>query len=406
MKKDLDKLMREMKVDAIYAVGSANHSATMYYLLNGANISGIYIKKRGAPAYVIHSSIERGEASKSGLKLINMNKYDTKNIFGKYDDKIKASALFTKMLLDDLGVKGRVACYGDSDLGASYNYLRQLTKYNKKIEIHYEPGKSLIGRARETKDAQEIERIKKVRDKLVKAFNVMLEGVRHMKVKGDIIITKNGKKLLIGDLKAILRKELFESGLVNSSGMIVAQGVDAGVPHNSGKDREVVRLGKTIVFDIYPQELGGGYFFDFTRTICFGYAPKKIMAQYNQVREAQDYAIDQLKVGKKTIDVERMLCKFFEKNCHKTLLRDPKTQIGYCHSLGHGIGLNIHENPSFGLLKTNHEKIEPHIVFTVEPGLYYPDQGYGIRLEDVIYVNKNNKIINLTNYPRKLVAEL
>ena len=406
MKKDLDKLMKKMKVDAIYADGSANHDATMYYLLNGANIFGCYIKKRGAPAYVIHSSIERGEASKSGLKLINMNKYDMKKIFGKYDDKIKTSALFTKILLDDLGVKGRVAFYGDGTLGTSYNYLRQLKKFNTEIEIFYEPNKSLISQARETKDAEEVNRIKKIRDKLVTAFNVLLKTVRRMKVRDNIIITKEGKKLLIGDLKAILRKELFESNLINSGGMIVAQGMDAGVPHNSGKDREVVRLGKTIVFDIYPQEIGNGYFFDFTRTICFGYAPKKIMTQYRLVKETQDYIIDQLKVGKRTIEVEQNLCNFFEKAGHQTLISNPKTQMGYCHSLGHGLGLSVHESPTFGLLKTNYDRIEPGMVFTVEPGLYYPNQGYGIRLEDVVYVNRNGKIMNLTNYPKKLVVEL
>ncbi|GAG54786.1 unnamed protein product [marine sediment metagenome] len=259
---------------------------------------------------------------------------------------------------------------------------------------------------RETKDEEEIKRIKRTGTKVVKAFNILIKTVRNMKVKGDVIMKEKNKKLLIGDLKAILRNELYKMKVIDSAGLIVAQGRDAGVPHNSGRDRQAVKLGKTIVFDIYPQELSGGYFFDFTRTICFGYAPKKIRELYNVVRNGQDYIIDKLQVGKRTVAIEKMMCKFFEKHGHTTFLSDCKTQNGYCHSLGHGLGLSIHEAPTFGFVKTNMSRIKPGMVFTIEPGLYYPDQGFGIRLEDVVYVTRTRKILNLTKYPKKLVVEL
>lgn len=406
MKKDIDKLMKKMKIDAIYAVGKSSKDATMYYLLNGANIYGHYIKKQGKPACVIHYPIEREIAQKSSLKLINLNRYEIKKIFEKYPDKIKANAFFIKTIFDNLKINGDVAFYGKTTFGMGYNYLQQLIKFDKKIKIHYESQKDLITIARETKSEEEVKRIKHAGKAVVHAFTNMLETVRSMKIKNNVIMKDKNKKLLIGDLRAMLQRNLFEKNLVNSEGMIVAQGRDAGVPHNAGKEREVVKLGKTIVFDIYPQELGGGYFFDFTRTICFGYAPKNIKEIYNIVRDAQDYIIDRLKVGKKNIEIEKSICKFFEKKGHKTFLSTPKIQNGYCHSLGHGIGLNVHESPTFGLLKTNNDKIKPGYVFTIEPGLYYPDKGFGIRLEDVIYINNKGKVINLTNCPRKLVAEM
>jgi Xaa-Pro aminopeptidase len=406
MKKDIDRLMSKMKIDAIFAEGSSSRDATMYYLFNGINITGIYVKKRGRPAYVIHSSIEREEAQKTGLKAINYNRYELKKIYDKYENSIKANAVFTKRILDDLKIKGKIAFYSKGSIGTGYNYLQQLLKLDKKITIAYEPKKSLITIARETKDEDEVQRIKKAGSKVAKAFNFLIQTVRSMKVKNNVIMRGRGKKLLIGDLKVILRKKLYEQGVVNSAGLIVAQGRDAGVPHNSGKDREAVKIGKTIVFDIYPQELDGGYFFDFTRTICFGFAPPNIAEVYRIVRDAQDFAIEKMKVGKRTIDIEKILCKFFEKKGHRTLLTDSNIQVGYCHSLGHGLGLSVHESPTFGLAKTNKNRIKPGQVFTVEPGLYYPDQGFGIRLEDVVYVNKKGKIINLTNYPRNLVVEL
>lgn len=406
MRKDIDKLMKKMKIDAIYAVGKSSNDATMYYLLNGANIFGNYIKKQGKPACVIHYPIEREVAQKSGLRLINFNRYGVKEIYEKYPDKIKANAFFMKTIFDDLKVKGNVAFYGKTTFGMGYNYLRQLIKFDKKIKIHYEDRKDLMAVARETKSEEEVKRIKRAGKAVVHAFTNMLETVRSMKIKNNVIMKDKNKKLLIGDLRTMVQRNLFEKNLVNSEGMIVAQGRDAGVPHNAGKDREVVKLGKTIVFDIFPQEIGGGYFFDFTRTICFGYAPKNVMDIYKIVRNAQDYIIDRLKVGKRNIDVEKLLCKFFEKQGHRTLLSTPKIQDGYCHSLGHGLGLNVHESPSFGLLKNNKDKIKPGIVFTVEPGLYYPDKGFGIRLEDVIYIDNKGKLINLTNCLRKLVVEM
>jgi len=404
MKKDINRLMKKMKIDVICAEGKASSDAMMYYLLNGANIYGHYIKKLGMPAYVIHYPIEREEALKTGLRLINMNKYDTKKIFEKYQDKIKASALLTKVIFADLNVKGAVAFYGNSALGAGYNYLRQLMKFDRHIKVYYDSRKSLIDMARETKDKEEVRRMKKVGSGVIHAFNSLLKIVRRMKVKNNVIMKGKNKKLTIGDLKTILRRELFTKNLINPDGIIVSQGRDAGVPHNAGRDREAVRLGKTIVFDIFPQEPGGGYFFDFTRTICFGYAPKEIKELYHIVKDAQDYVMGKLRVGKRTIDIEKSLCGFFETRGHATLFSNPKTQVGYCHTLGHGLGLNVHETPSFGLLKTNTDKIKPGMVFTVEPGLYYPNKGFGVRLEDVVYVDKTGRIKNLTNYPRKLVV--
>jgi Xaa-Pro aminopeptidase len=406
MKKDIDNIMKKMKVHAIYAVGKANVDSTMYYLLNGITMYGHYIKKYGQSAYVVHSPIEREEALKTGLRTINTNTYDVRAIFEKYDDTIKANSFFIKVLFDKLKVKGTVAFYGNASLGMGYNYLRQLVKFNPRIKIYRDTKKTIIGMARETKDENEIHRITMAGRGVVHAFDTMVKMVQHMKVKNNTIMKDRKKPLTIGDLKAFLKRELFTRNLTPSAGLIVAQGRDAGVPHNAGGDRQKVKLGKTIVFDIFPQELGGGYFFDFTRTLCFGYAQEETRHLYQTVKESQDYTMKQIRVGKRTTDVEKSLCRFFEERGHPTFLSNPKTEVGYCHSLGHGLGLDVHESPFFNLLKTNKDVIRPGMVFTVEPGLYYPDKGYGVRLEDVVYVDAAGRVRNLTNYPRTLVVEM
>ncbi|MEO0095731.1 MAG: Xaa-Pro peptidase family protein [candidate division WOR-3 bacterium] len=406
MKKDIDRLMKENGVSAIIAIGSPHNDPVMYYLLNGINVNGWYVKKYKSPACVIHSEIEREEALKTGLKTISFNKYNLTEIYNKYKDRVKANAVFLQKVLKDFGIKGKIAFYGNIPMGYSYNLLKQLRRIDKRIEILYEPGTSLIIKLRMTKDNKEIGRIKKARNAVINAFAETIDWVRTMKVKNGVIYKEKNRKLLIGDLKKNISNGLFKNGFINSSGLIVAQGRDAGVPHNAGRDNEQVKLGKTIVFDIFPQEIGGGYYFDFTRTICFGYAPDYVKRDFELVKEAQDIAFENLKVGKRTRDVEKKVCEYFEKHNHPTFLSNPKTQVGYCHSLGHGLGLNVHESPSFGLLKTNQDRLEEGMAFTIEPGLYYPDKGYGIRLEDVIYIDKRGQIVNLTKYPRELVVKI
>ena len=395
-----------MKIDALFVEGKSSGSAVMYYLLNGANISGQYIKKRGKPAWVIHSPIEREVARQTGHRLISINDFEPHKIFSRQHDRVKANAMFLNTVLTDLKVKGRVAFYGSMSFGAGYNILKKLLKMNRYIKLHYDAGKDILTTARETKDGDEVKRIKKVGAAVDAAFRDMLKTVQSMKVKNGFIMKDKKRKLLIGDVRALLHRSMFERNVVSTEGMIVAQGRDAGVPHNTGRDREAVALGRTIVFDIFPQERGGGYFFDFTRTICFGYATDHIRAIYKLVADAQDYAFSLFRSGIRCNKIGKAVCEFFEKAGHKTLLTDPKTQNGYCHSLGHGLGLNIHESPSFSLYGTNKDILRPGHVFTNEPGLYYPQKGFGVRLEDVVFINSKGKPVNLTRSARKLVVEM
>ena len=76
---------------------------------------------------------------------------------------------------------------------------------------------------------------------------------------------------------------LAERGADNPEGTIFAIGRDAGVPHSTGTASDPLRLGQTIVYDIFPCEAGGGYYYDFTRTWCLGYAPDAVQALYQDV---------------------------------------------------------------------------------------------------------------------------
>ena len=101
-----------------------------------------------------------------------------------------------------------------------------------------------------------------------------------------------------------------------------------------------------------------------------------------------------------------MTCDYFESKGHKTQLSTPTPLDGYVHSLGHGLGLNIHELPSARLIASNDGILQPGVVITIEPGLYYPDKGMGFRIEDSYWVRPDGKIELLAEYPYDFVLPM
>jgi Xaa-Pro aminopeptidase len=179
-------------------------------------------------------------------------------------------------------------------------------------------------------------------------------------------------------------------------------GRDAGVPHNSGNDADVLEEGKPIVIDLFPVQSGGGYYFDVTRTICVGKAPAELRDLHALVREAVDRTMETIHEGSPGRTYQEQVCDLFEARGHKTIRQDERLEEGYVHGLGHGIGLEIHERPNLSGNAANKDRIEAGSLFTVEPGLYYPSRGLGIRIEDVAWVKPDGSVENLTNIPYEL----
>jgi Xaa-Pro aminopeptidase len=112
-----------------------------------------------------------------------------------------------------------------------------------------------------------------------------------------------------------------------------------------------------------------------------------------------------LKAGEPTTRYQEQTCDLFESLGHKTTRQDSLIQAGYVHSLGHGLGLHVHEAPWFRnrVYATPRDVLQPGSVVTVEPGLYYPDQEMGVRLEDTVAVHADGRIEVLAEFPLDLV---
>src|SRR5258708_39031936 len=141
-----------------------------------------------------------------------------------------------------------------------------------------------------------------------------------------------------------------------------------------------------------------------TRTWCINTAPAEVQAAYDDVMLAFRASVKALKVGEPGRSYQNMVCDYFESKGHPTSRSHPVTMSGYVHGLGHGLGLNIHEAPGMGSF--SQDVLQPRNVFTVEPGLYYPERGFGVRLEDTGYFDGAGTLHTLTEFPHDLILPL
>jgi Xaa-Pro aminopeptidase len=408
LKRDIDKLMQERGIDAAVVIGPVKGNATMYYLVNGAVIShGIVVKKRGEEPTLLCQAMEREEAAKSGLPTIVTSKYNYKQILDDAGgDRLKATVAYYRTILEELGVTGRTAFYGTAGVGRNWVLLGELNKAVPGIEIAGEFDDDIFLTARATKDPAEIDRIRDVGRLTCEVVEHVIDFARSHSLDGRTLMKAPGDPLTIGDCKAEIRTALSKRKLIEEVDTIFAIGRDAGIPHSRGNDDDPIEIGKTIVFDIFPQEQGGGYFFDMTRTFVLGEASADVLDSYAILEECYDTVAPKLEAGAPASRYQALVCDFFESRGIDTIRANPQTTSGYVHSLGHGVGLQVHEKPTLAEFAGNDDTLEVGSVFTFEPGLYYPDGGYGMRIEDVYYVAESGGIENLTNFPRDLVVRI
>jgi Xaa-Pro aminopeptidase len=410
MKTDLNRLMQEYNLDAILITGPAQHNPTMYYLTGGGHLTNAdLIKPRGGEPVLYYNPMERDEAAATGLKTKNLVDYDLPALLKQADgDFANAQALrYQQMLRDQSLTSGRVSVYGKGEVGAMYAVLAALQALMPDIEVVGEDARnSLMLAAMATKDETEIERIRQMGKVTTAVVGQVADFLASHKIKDEVLVKADGQPLTIGDVKGKINLWLAEKGVENPHGTIFAIGRDAGVPHSTGTPSDVMALGKTIVFDIFPCEAGGGYHYDFTRTWCLGYAPGEAQALYEDVLAVYRRVMSELKLNSPFKNYQKLTCDLYEAQGHPTIKDDPSVQEGYVHSLGHGLGLHVHEAPWSGSGAGEKDVLATGAVFTIEPGLYYPSRGMGCRLEDTVTARPDGSFEILAEFPLDLVLQI
>ncbi len=168
---------------------------------------------------------------------------------------------------------------------------------------------------------------------------------------------------------------------------IAAAGENGSLPHATPSDH-VVREGEMLTLDFGARY--GGYCSDMTRTVAFGHIGDELKAIYDTVLEAQLAALEMIGPG--------VVCSEVDRTARE--ITDRRYPGAFGHSLGHGVGLDIHEQP--GLNARDQRPLTPGHIVTVEPGVYLPGVG-GCRIEDTVAITEDG-FRNLITAPKELIC--
>jgi Xaa-Pro aminopeptidase len=245
-----------------------------------------------------------------------------------------------------------------------------------KHDIELERGAPIVTPLRQVKDAWEIEQIKHAHAVVARAFDETLALLKPGVTEWEIA----------AELEYRLRKYSTGSSRLAFQS-IVASGPNSALPHASVSQRRM-QAGDFVKFDFGAT--WNGYVSDCTRTVVLGQASERQRAMYDAVLTAQLAAIDRLAAGVPAADVDKVAA-------------DSMTKAGFgdyiAHGLGHGIGVQVHEDPRLG--SQSKDVLAPGHIVTIEPGLYVAGWG-GVRIEDNILITEDG-IENLTTVPKELL---
>jgi Xaa-Pro aminopeptidase len=218
-------------------------------------------------------------------------------------------------------------------------------------------------------------------------INSPVESLRAIKTKNEVSLVKKAIKINLECfeyLKRIVKPGLREKevlykleGFLRSHKAyfsfppIIASGPRSSFPHAQVTDR-IIRRGEVLIADIGIEV--GGYKSDLTRMFFLGKIPRFIREAYDILRETQRVAISSIRPGVRASEVDQQARNFLKKK---------NLDQFFIHSLGHGVGLEVHERPTVSARST--EVLEKGMIFTIEPGLYFPHQ-FGMRVEDMVLV--------------------
>ena len=245
---------------------------------------------------------------------------------------------------------------------------------------------------RAVKSAKEIQNITNALKTTCEAFKLIENILREAQISGNTLLYR--KEILTSEfIKREVGLFLYKNGMDDPEGMIISSGAQAAMPHHKGTGP--IRPNETIVCDLFPRSRESGYFADMTRSYVKGAPSPHAAKMYEAVKLAQDKAFELIRPGVQARDVHNAAAKAIKSAGFEVGTK------GFIHSLGHGLGIDVHESPSIS--GSSEHILEVGNVITIEPGLYYPEFG-GVRLEDVVVVTSQG-FENLTKYQRDFVIK-
>ena len=280
-------------------------------------------------------------------------------------------AILSRFKTKRLGIEG---------LRMSYNFYVKLGEELKAqdLDIEISDTSHLMEELRVVKDDEEINAIKRAVEIAEKDFQNFIKNLKHGMKESDAA----------WDLEKRMRSA---GAQALSFPVISAFGENSALPHAIPGDRTLT-AGEPLLFD-WGAKLNG-YCSDMTRTVTFGQPDSRFLRIFSIVYDAQQKAIDAIRPGASSRSIDAIARNHIAEKGFKDF---------FGHSLGHGVGLAVHESPSISPVEERDTILSENMVFTVEPGIYLPDWG-GIRLENMVRVTEGGVEV-LNQLPVNLINE-
>jgi Xaa-Pro aminopeptidase len=263
--------------------------------------------------------------------------------------------------------------------------------------IVLEPSREFFEQRRRVKNDEELAGIRRAQKAADAGMRAAADLLRAATPNGDGIQV-DGEPLTVERVKRAISDAFADHGCVADE-FIVSHGPQSAIGHHMGEG--TIQPGEPIVIDIWPQDPHSSCFADMTRTFVVGEPSDELREWHEICKQALDRSFDLVRAGASGRAIYASVCDLVQERGYPTALsKEPGSILeeGFFHSLGHGVGLEVHEAPSLGRLET--PPLLAGDVVTLEPGLYRPGYG-GCRLEDLVLVTENGGE-RLTDFPYDL----
>lgn len=347
-------LLKEKNIDAFVVINIENsNNYTTRYVSGFSGSSSILILSKDRRIIITDSRYWEQVKLETEFELV------------KFNGGQKLISLATD-ILKNLGVK-------NVGIEKQRISLAMFEALKSELDVNYIDLSNEILKLRSIKNDDEIEKIRKAINIAEEAFKSTLEIIKEGITEKEVSAYLEYKMKLLG-----ADKLAFET--------IVASGWRGALPHAMASDKKIEK-GEPVVVDWGANYKG--YVSDLTRVFCIGEPNEKVKEVHKIVLEAQQSAIDGIKAG--------LTGQVIDKLAREHIIKKGFGEY-FGHSLGHGIGLEVHEEPRFS--QTYIEEIKRNSVVTVEPGIYLPGE-FGIRIEDDVLVTEEGCEV-LSSLPRNI----
>jgi len=352
----LDWMKQENIEMALISSPTNVYYLTDFYTNPHERFMGLFLSVSGDVTLFVPELDKKQAIEKSGLK----------NIIG-YSDSEGPSALIKQWVKTSnstvFGIEQGFVNY------KTYLWLKQLLGLEEFADV--EEGFTLL---RKVKDELELQSLMKAAEFADKAVEIGIQSLQIGKSELEVI----------ADIEYQLKKQGIER---MSFETMVLTGKKSALPHGKPGTDEI-NQGDFVLFDLGV--VWNGYCSDISRTVVMGKPTEEQRKIYTTVKQAQQSAIEMVRPN--------ILVKQIDLSARNYISSQGYGEY-FIHRTGHGLGLDIHELPS--IHQKNEESIIKGMVFTIEPGIYFPKVG-GVRIEDDVYVTENGVQV-LTKFTKELL---